>query len=131
MPTSSKPVAPLDKVTLRIEAVPRHPSESSKPVESDVSFICGIGPTGLVPFEQMLCDKSVGERFSLPIETGTEGVLFGHLNCMLSRSNGFSAPCDLDITITSATVAEGRDVVKAMAQMSGGCGDGCDCGCGC
>lgn len=131
MTAFSKTVSPLDKVTLQVQATPRNPSDSSGPVDSEISFICGIGPTGLAPFEQMLCDKSVGERFRLSLEAGTEGLLFGHLNCMLSGSNNFPAPCDLDVTITSAKVAEGSEVVKAMAQMSGGCGGGCDCGCGC
>ena len=131
MHTRSKPVAPLDKVTLKIQAVPRNSSEAPTSGPSDVSFICGISPSGLAPFEQMLCDRSVGEQFTLPIETGTESALFGHLNCMFSNTNGFSIPCDLHVSIASAKVAEGRDIVKAMAQLSGGCGGGCDCGCGC
>ena len=131
MPSTSKPVAPLDKVTLRIRAIPRNQTDSSKNDTSELSFICGIGSAGLVPFEQMLCNKSVDERFSLPVEPGTGDALFGHLNCVLSQTIEFTAPCDLDITIAAVAVAQGHEVVKAMAQMSEGCGGGCDCGCGC
>ncbi len=131
MPSTSKPIAPLDKVTLRIRTIPRNQADSSKPDASELSFICGVGSNGLAPFEQMLCDKSVDERFSLPVEPGTGEALFGHLNCMLNQTIGFTAPCDLDITITSVAVAQGHEVVKAMAQMSEGCGGDCSCGCGC
>lgn len=131
MPSASNSVAPLDKVTLRVQVGSGDKTAPLPSAGSEVSFICGIGPTGLSPFEQMLCDRPVGDRFSLPIENGTEEVLFGHLSCMMSRPDGLPTPCELDITILSAAVAESRDVVKAMAQMTGGCGGDCDCGCGC
>ena len=56
MPTTSKTIAPLDKVTLHVQAVPRDTTAGLKTVETDVTFICGIGPTGLMPFEQMLLE---------------------------------------------------------------------------
>jgi hypothetical protein len=130
MPSASKSVAPLDKVTLRIQVDPENKHTPPPSPGEEVSFICGIGSSGMAPFEQMLYGKGVGDRFSLPMEPGAGEVIFGHLNCMFSQAVGFTAPCQLDITIESVTVAEGHEIVKALAQTSEGCGGDCGCGCG-
>ena len=131
MTTSPNSIGPMDKVTLHIQAVSRQETHALKSIETDVSFICGIGTAGLMPFERMLFEKSEGETFTIPIEIGMGDALFGHLLCTLNQAIGMTPPYDLHIAIASVTVAEGREVVKAMAQMAGGCSGGCDCGCGC
>jgi hypothetical protein len=131
MSVPTKPIAPMDKITLHIQAVPRDGNSSRQPAEADVTFICGIGSSGLIPFEHQLIEKRAGETVTMPVEPGAAEVLFGHLNCMLHQAIGITPPFDLHASVVSVTTPEGREVVKAMAQMTGGCGGGCSCGCGC
>ena len=129
MNTPVTSVGPLDKVHLQIKAVPGQGNKTSEPANADVVLIYGIGSAGISPFEKMLHAKSVGDAFSLPVEPGADGVIFGHLHCSLTQTIQMAPPYTLHITVASVTPAPAQEVIRAMAQTTG-CGGGCGCGCG-
>jgi hypothetical protein len=130
METSDKPIAALDKVRLNLKIVPAPDQKGLKPVESDVTFIYGIGSAGIPVFEKMLFEKVAGDRIDLSVESGAERTLFGHLIGPLLRPLRAAPPYTLHVTVLSVAAASDQEVVKAMAQVAG-CGGGCECGCSC
>jgi len=128
MDTPAKPIGPLDKVHLKIKAVPRLGTTAAEQVDTDAALIYGIGSAGITPFEKMLHAKSTGDQFSLPIEPGVDTVIFGHLHCTVAHGIGIVPPYTLHVTVAAVTPAAPQEVIRAMAQ-SAGCGGGCDCGC--
>jgi hypothetical protein len=129
MQSSPKSIGPLDKVHLQIKAVAGTGGNAAETIETGAELIYGIGSSGVTPFEKMLHAKSVGDRFSLPIEPGVETLLFGHLHCTLAHTIRLPPPYILHITVASVAPAPAQEVVRAMAQTTG-CGGGCGCGCG-
>jgi hypothetical protein len=123
-------VAPLKRVCARVEAESAAADPSTSCLE--VTFIYGIGSTGMPPFECLLTGKSEGDQIIFPLAKAEAEDFFGHLAPL------FAGLCDRQpevffrIHIVRVETADARDVVKAMAEMSaGGHGAGCDCGCGC
>jgi len=130
MKTPARSIGPLDKVVIAIKT--SSSLESGGDVEErDAKLIFGIGVDGLTPFEKQLFGKSAGDRLELTIEEGCLEDVFGHLRCMLFDRLQPRPPFNLNVTIRSIENAESREIVKALARLAGGCGDGCDCGCGC
>lgn len=121
-------IGPLMRVDLELRAIP--PGIAEKTVEiASLSFIHGIGISGLTPFEKALTGKTRGERLSLDVSPGQFGELFGHLACNLMEAIPVQPPWRLEVTVGAFAKAGDRELVKAMAGM-GGCGGGCGCGCG-
>ena len=128
MQTSQRSIGPMDKVSLEIKAVPQ--SGVDEPVEARLDIIYGIGAAGVTPFERMLFEKSVGQTVAITVTPESGNALLGHHLCALTQAVPLSPPFQLDVSISAIERAQGREVVKAMAQATG-CGGGCDCGCGC
>ena len=113
------------KVSLTIQT-------DAAPVDDDTgkpfTFIYGIGPSGITPFEKALFGKEVGDtvHFEIPADNYCDTI--GHLELSLREQTGIRAPVHMQVTITAVARAQDREVVKAMAA-GGGCSD-CGCGCG-
>jgi hypothetical protein len=123
-------VSPLHRVTLGLKARAEADASAPDPVSRTVSFVFGIGPQGLSPFESDLAEKRVGDTFEVLVEEGRGVPYFDHLARTVIPSLGLAPPFRLRVRVESTAPAEGREVVRAMAELAE-CGDGCDCGCGC
>ena len=117
------------KVDLTLRAVVPGATENTEQTAS-VTFIYGIGMSGLTPFETALSGKTRGDCLTLDVSSEQFGEFFGHLGCSLLQAIPAQPPWRLLITVDSLTRAGDRELVKAMAGMEGGCGGGCGCGCG-
>ncbi len=117
-------IQPLQKITLAVA------SNESRHQET-VSFIFGIGASGLCPFEYALAGKAVGDRIELAVEAANLCETFQHLTMAFFPRHLPSEAVSLQFHILETTAADSREIIQAMAK-SNACGhDGCDCGCGC
>ncbi len=122
-------IGPLKKVSLVYTAGRTPGSNDLIDTPKPLSFIFGLGVTGLTPFEFEIAGKHVGDEGVVPLHRGKESAFFGRI-----MPWGLNLPADIDLfylryKITGLLNAESREVVKAMAEASA-CGTGCDCGCG-
>ena len=128
MRSAIKTIEPLMQVSLSLRAGPAVRGNATT-TETSLTFVCGIGVSGLTPFEQALSGKTTGDRVRLEIDQDRFGAFFGHLGCSVVQALNMEPPVHLDVTVQALERVSERDLVKAMAQMSG-CGGGCGCGCG-
>jgi hypothetical protein len=120
----------LKKITLSVTA-------GTSPQTSDItdqprtfSFIFGLSPDGLTPFEFALTDKTSGDEVCLQLKSEDLNRIFRHINPPCMRDFVDNAKIFLTAHITAVEPAESREVIRAMAAMAE-CESGCDCGCGC
>jgi hypothetical protein len=124
-------VEPLQKisVTLRAGATP---GDMNLPLpRPGLTFICGIGTGGMTAFEYLLAGRGAGEEISFHVTRSGMEPFFEHL------APAFSAPfkdrdeVHFQVGISRIEPADGREVVRAMAELTAHAGSGgCDCGCG-
>jgi len=129
MTDQSITIGPMAKIELNLEILTSAQSIAALRPPKCIRFIYGLGADGLSPFERMLYGKAPGDSIRLRIEKEQAHDLFEHLACALLDAAGSSPPFDLKVNIASVIPATSREVVKAMAQLSG-CGGDCGCGCG-
>lgn len=125
-------IAPLTKVSLKIERdVQNTDSESPSPA-IDFEFVYGIATEGLSAFELTLSEKVPGDRVKIHIEPSQARPYFEHLLHPLAAAFKTELPSRLNIEITSVSTVTDRELVRALAEKDegGGCGGGCGCGCG-
>jgi hypothetical protein len=120
-------IGPLMKVGLALRVIPPEPLTNKQPAVA-LNFIYGIGISGLTPFEKALAGKSQGDDLQLEVPSDRFAEIFGHLGCSLAKAVTFPTPWQMEITVVSLEKAENRELIKAMAEMSG-CGGNCGCGC--
>jgi hypothetical protein len=94
------------------------------------TFIVGVGSGGLSPFEYALLEKRVGDRIHLEIDPLQAAETFAHLQPPLPPLHHQIGPVALEALVTAVSQADSREIVKAMAAATGGCGGECGCGCG-
>jgi hypothetical protein len=94
------------------------------------TFICGLGPAGLTPFEYALAGKAKGDKVCLHIESEEINRIFLHIHLPLLHEIRNHKEFFMMADITIIEDATSREVVKAMAAMAE-CESHCDCGCGC
>lgn len=122
-------IAPLTKVTLRIESPTESANPRTTPPSINFDFVYGIATEGFTAFEKTLYRKKPGDRVSIHIEPSQMHLFFEHLLTPLAEAFKSEIPCDLDISVTSVSQATDRQLVQALARKSAG--GGCDCGGGC
>jgi len=123
-------VAPLKRVHARVQAG----SAAADPSPScfEVTFIYGIGSTGMAPFERLLAGKGEGEQIAFRVTKSEAEDFYGHLAPLFTALFDRRSEVFFRTHVVRIETPEPRDVVKAMAEMvAGGHGGDCDCGCGC
>ncbi len=113
-------VAPLTKVTV---------SRGPAPERRGVSFILGVGPEGLTPFEHLLFGRAVGEEVQVTVAADETGAFFGHLAPAVRSIFDCAGPVAFTARIDAVDRPDPREVVRALAAATGH--GPCDCGCGC
>jgi hypothetical protein len=126
---STATVAPLMKVTVSCGAGPGAAEADPGPDRRDVTFVYGIGPEGLVPFERLLFGRTVGEVLRFTVAAGEAGHLFGHLAPEVLGLCDHPAEVRFAARIAAVERPDPREIVRALAAATGH--DPCDCGCGC
>lgn len=116
-------VAPLMKVTVSCSAA------DPRAGRRGLTFIFGVGPEGLAPFEQALHGRAVGEDVRFTVAAGEAGRFFGHLAPAVLRRFDRDAEALLAARIEAVERPDPREVVRALAEATGH--GPCDCGCGC
>jgi hypothetical protein len=119
-------VGHLKKVDLLIEAgrTPETLDLISKPIS--LSFVFGIGQRGLTPLEFELIDRKVGDALTLKVKPGQLMGIFGHLYVHLLEFPEDIQTIYLRVRLERISAADQREVIKALADLSG-CGGHC-CG---
>ncbi|MFO7709816.1 MAG: hypothetical protein R6V84_16750 [Desulfobacterales bacterium] len=125
----TRQVEPLKKVTVRILADRGPESAGTALAPSELTFIYGIGRDGITPFESLLAGRRVGDAIDLHVMTPEATAFFEHLAPLLRAAFEGRDAVSLNVRITGIDDAEGREVVKAMAEMASRAES--DCGCGC
>jgi hypothetical protein len=124
---ASPTVDNLKKISLSIEAGTSANRMDITARPQSMTFIYGLGTTGLTPLEHDLADKSTGDLILVSIRPGELARTFGHLQPFLETELDDTAEVYLRVRIDSIIPAEGREIISAMAAAAE-CG--CDCGCG-
>ena len=122
----------LKKITLTFQAGTSPDEMDLTPKYPEFSFIFGLAPEGMTPFEYELVEKFEGDEVQLHIIKDHINKFFEHLNPPIWDLLNGRSEIYLSVKIESVSTATNREIVKAMADMTahGGGGD-CDCGCGC
>ena len=124
----------LSKVAVTLQAGKDRDTIEITPNPVPFDFIYGVGKEGFCSFESALYGKSVGEKSSMMITAGEAGEIFGHMRVQICNRLGIAKIADpffLEVTVTSVSQADNRELVQAIAKAAsqGGCGGNCDCGC--
>ena len=125
-------VEPLQKisVTLRAGAAP---DDLNLPLpRPEITFICGIGTGGMTPFEYLLAGRGPGDEIRFRVTRPDMEHLFEHLVPAFSAPFKDRDEVHFQVRLTDIGPADGREIVRAMAELTAHAGSGgCDCGCGC
>jgi hypothetical protein len=121
----------LKKITLSFQAGTSPDNMSRTPEYPEFSFIFGLAPEGMTPFEYELLEKVEGDEVLLHLQKNTLNIFFEHLNPPLRDLFDGRDEIDVNVKILQISAADNREIVKALADMTAHGGGGCDCGCGC
>ena len=117
----------LKKITLSVKLGSTPDASDLINEPSEFAFIFGIGTDGLSPFEFKLANKSVGEELYLKVQRSEIHSMFQHITVPLPKLADNLTSVYLKFEITQIVAAEGREIIRAMAEISE-CGSHCcDC----
>ena len=121
----------LKKITLSYQAGTSREAMDLTPGHPEFSFIFGLAPEGMTPFEFELVEKVEGDDLLIHLEKNSLNRFFEHLTPPIYDLFDGRDEIYLNVKILEVSTAENREIVKAMADMTAHGGGGCDCGCGC
>jgi len=121
----------LKKITLSFKAGTSPDNMDLTPKYPRFEFIFALGQEGMSPFEYELVDKAEGDEIVVHIHKQTISRFFEHLNPSIWNLFDNRETVYLRAKIEAVAVADNREVVKALAEMTAHGGGGCDCGGGC
>ena len=121
----------LKKITLSCRAGTAPETMDLTPTHPEFSFIFGLAPEGMTPFEFELVEKREGDPVLLHLKKNRLNRFFEHLTPPIGDLFDGRDEIYLKLKIIEVSTADNRDIVKAMAAMTAHGGGGCDCGCGC
>ena len=124
---ASPTVDNLKKITLTIEAGTSANKMDITARPQSMTFVYGLGTTGLTPLEYALADKSTGDVVLVHIRPHELARTFGHLQPPFETKLDVMAEVHLRVRVDKIKPAESREIISAMAAAAE-CG--CDCGCG-
>jgi len=131
MATENTKIDSLKKICLTVEAgnTPGKLNLTTGPEKFE--FIFGLGSNGITPFEYELANKAPGEQFQFNVRHQEFSQFFEHFTQPIRNIIG---RCDCDLfmqgLVDKVSTPSNREIIKAMAEGTSGCEDGC-CGDGC
>ena len=120
----------LKKITLKITAGTSERKLDIIEHPQVFTFIYGLGPAGLTPFEYALAGKVKGDKVCLHMKSEEINRIFLHIHLPFIHEFRNQKDFFVMADITAIEDATSREVVQAMAAMAE-CDSHCDCGCGC
>ena len=129
-------IKPMMKVNLTFTAAAGADKPEIPFQHRQYEFIFGIGSGGLTPFEYELAEKTTGDEIAFQLREHQRSRFFEHLYPPVVGLFLDYAELYLQVRINSVETAEGREIIKAMAEMTArsegscSCDGGCGCGCG-
>lgn len=121
---------PLKRISVVLEAGALPGRWDLRVPEARLSFVLGIGSRGLTPFEYLLIGHGVGDTIHFSLTAAEPPVFFEHLAPHLDPLFDGRPEVHFQARIERIEPADGRTVVKAMAESLAHGGGGCGCGCG-
>jgi len=121
----------LKKITVSCQAGISREAMDLTPVYPEFSFIFGLAPEGMTPFEYELVEKAEGDKVLLHLHKDRLDRFFEHLKPPIGDLFDGRDEIYLNVKIRAVSTAENREIIKAMADMTAHGGRGCGCGCGC
>lgn len=120
-----KTVEHLLKISTTIRKFPGA-THAEAETQASLSFVFGIAPQGLTPFEFQLAGKTVGEAFR--VEPGEERWpdVFGHLWQFLPAPMQIEEGGYFEVEVLDIQESDQREIIRAMADTAR-CEDNC-CG---
>jgi hypothetical protein len=124
-------VEPLRKISVTLQAGAA-PGNMNLPLpRPELIFICGIGTGGMTPFEYLLAGRGPGDEICFRVMRPDKEHFFEHLVPAFSAPFKDRDEVHFQVEITGIGPADGREIVRAMAELTAHAGSGgCDCGCG-
>jgi hypothetical protein len=120
----------LNKVSLSIRSINRSGQKVLELLPISTELIVGLNPEGLAPFECELMNKKTGDEIRLKCSRKNWRAMMGHISIPLPPETSQNDEAEIIVKIAKIDKPSNREVVKAMANLAGGCGSDCDCGCG-
>ncbi|RLB40210.1 MAG: hypothetical protein DRH12_10405 [Deltaproteobacteria bacterium] len=116
----------LKLVTIEVQALSDPQASPNDQPGRSISFIFGLGPGGLTPFEMKLWGKGVGEELVLETKKLDMQSFLGHnLLWFLPDTKLLQYP-RLRVEVKGIKQAGDREVIRAMAEITE-FGHGCSC----
>ncbi|UCD78404.1 MAG: hypothetical protein JSW26_23815, partial [Desulfobacterales bacterium] len=109
----------LKKITLTFQAGTAPDKMDITPKYPEFSFIFGLAPEGMTPFEYELVEKSEGDDVLLHLKKDNLGRFFEHLNPPIWDLLDGRDEVYVKARIAAVAAADNREIVKAMADMTG------------
>lgn len=125
-----KKVESLKKISLKLEAGTTAEHMDLTPKALEFTFIFGIGPEGMCPFEYQLVNRDEQEIVLLHLKKQEFGIFSGHLQLPILNLFAEYESLYLKVKISRIQQPDSKEVVKALADLASHPG-GCACGCGC
>jgi len=119
-------IDPLTKVTLSVATRTTEPGTEMESTHHPVTFIFGIGPSGLTDFECALTARADEDEIHIRLKPIDSRNFFEHLAPLFAPFIKTEGETLLHVALLSAEPAGSTEVVKAMASNQQ-----CGCGCGC
>jgi hypothetical protein len=126
MAKTAEKVTHLKKVTISLEAGRTGEDMDLRVDPAELTFIFGIGTSGLTVLEHELADKEGGEGVLFQMVRDELPALFGHLPVPEINLPESIQTFVLKAGVTHVTTADQREVIRAMADLAQ-CGSHC-CG---
>jgi hypothetical protein len=117
----------MTKVAITLEAGRAPERMDLTPSPLPLTFVYGIGKAGMTPFEYELSETPPGGSVSFSV-AGHELDAFSEHLCPPLPPADPEETIHFKVRIDNVAVPSGRELIKAMADMAGGCSCGCGCG---
>ena len=126
MNQSAEKVDYLKKVLLSVSGGKNAEEAENSEVHKNVSFIFGLGPEGLSPFEMELSGKVLGDEIILNLFDKDRVWFFGHTVIWFMPDTKILDSQVLKVVVEEVRGAPQKEIIRELAEIAE-FGHGCSC----